>query len=69
MAENHEKAPKLFGTNGIRGVPNVDLTIEFSQGIGFSAGTFFSTERVAIARDTRQTGDILHSRCFQQVIH
>ena len=76
MAENHEKAPKLFGTNGIRGVPNVDLTTEFSQGIGFSAGTFFSTERVAIARDTRQTGDMILSAvesglmaCGKNVIH
>ena len=76
MAEKHEKAPKLFGTNGIRGVPNVDLTTEFSQGIGFSAGTFFSTDRVAIARDTRQTGDMILSAvesglmaCGKDVIH
>ncbi|WMT52132.1 MAG: phosphoglucosamine mutase [Ferroplasma sp.] len=52
------KAPQLFGTNGIRGVPNQDLTLELATGIGRAAGTFFKAQKIAMARDTRISGDM-----------
>lgn len=59
MAELNEKDfPPLFGTNGIRGVPNDDLTVEFSQAIGKSIGTFFGS-KIAMGRDTRDTGQMI----------
>ncbi len=48
--------PPLFGTNGIRGIPNEDLTVEFSMKIGIAAGTYFTNDTVAMGRDTRSTG-------------
>ncbi len=52
------KTPQLFGTNGIRGIPNQDLTLDLATGIGRSIGTFFKSSRIAIARDTRISGDM-----------
>ncbi|WP_162509168.1 hypothetical protein [Thermogymnomonas acidicola] len=52
-------APRLFGTNGIRGVPNRDLTVEFAQSIGKSIGTFFRAREVAMGRDTRLSGQMI----------
>lgn len=53
------KRPPLFGTNGIRGTPNVDLTVEFSMKIGTAAGTYFVGDTVAMGRDTRSTGQMI----------
>lgn len=47
---------KLFGTNGIRGIPNKDLSMRFCLDIGMAVGTFYDGTDVAIARDTRMTG-------------
>ena len=52
------KVPQLSGTNGIRGVPNNDLTLELATGIGRAAGTFFNSPKIAMARDTRISGDM-----------
>ncbi|WP_337860090.1 phosphoglucosamine mutase [Ferroplasma sp.] len=57
------KQPQLFGTNGIRGIPNQDLTIELASGIGSAIGTFFNSPKIAIAKDTRISGDM-----FMQVV-
>ncbi len=53
------KTPQLFGTNGIRGIPNDYLTTEFSMEIGKAIGTFFNAKRIAIARDTRISGNMI----------
>jgi phosphomannomutase/phosphoglucomutase len=52
---------KLFGTNGIRGVPNVDLTPVFCSDIASAIGTFSKTGTVAVGRDTRLSGDMILS--------
>jgi len=57
--ENGRK--KLFGTNGIRGVPNVDLTPVFCSEIASAIGTFSRTGTVAVGRDTRLSGDMILS--------
>lgn len=58
MASDSKYSP-IFGTNGIRGVPNADLTTEFAMEIGKAAGTYFGQGPVAMARDTRDTGSMI----------
>ena len=52
------KQPQLFGTNGIRGIPNEDLTTDLAMGIGKAIGTFFDAKKIAIAKDTSISGDM-----------
>ena len=48
----------LFGTNGVRGVANVDMTAEVAMNLAKSIGTF-RRGRIAVGRDTRHSGDML----------
>ncbi len=48
----------LFGTNGVRGVANVDMTAEMAMNLAKSIGTF-RKGKIAVGRDTRQSGDML----------
>ena len=48
----------LFGTNGVRGVANVEMTPEMAMSLAKSIGTF-RRGRIAVGRDTRQSGDML----------
>ncbi|WP_458207356.1 phosphoglucosamine mutase [Haladaptatus sp. NG-SE-30] len=50
---------KVFGSSGTRGVANDELTPEFVLKIAKAAGTVWRADRVALARDTRATGDML----------
>ncbi|MGP6239406.1 phosphoglucosamine mutase [Cuniculiplasma sp. SKW4] len=54
----HENEPRLFGTNGIRGIPNEDLTPEFCMKIGKAIGTFFG-KTVAIGSDNRLSNSMI----------
>jgi len=49
---------ELFGSSGIRGVALRYLTPELSSGIAKAAGTTWDADRVAVARDTRTTGEL-----------
>ncbi|ELZ88216.1 phosphohexomutase (phosphoglucomutase, phosphomannomutase) [Haloferax elongans ATCC BAA-1513] len=49
---------KLFGSSGTRGVVGESLTPEFVLRVAKAAGTVWNTDRVAIARDTRTTGEM-----------
>lgn len=53
------KARRLFGTNGIRGVANRDLTPEFATKVGSSVGTFFGGGKILVGRDGRTSGPML----------
>jgi phosphoglucosamine mutase len=46
---------KLFGTSGIRGVVNQDLTLELALHTGLAIATATKAGRIAIAHDTRTT--------------
>jgi len=46
-------AGRLFGTNGIRGLVNRDLTPEFAARVGSAVGTFLGGGRVLVGRDGR----------------
>jgi phosphomannomutase/phosphoglucomutase len=50
----------LFGTNGVRGVANVEMTTEMAMSLAKSIGTFCKG-RIAVGRDTRQSGEMLKS--------
>lgn len=50
----------LFGTDGVRGVANVDLTAELAYGLARAAGDGRSGTAV-IGRDTRRSGQMLTS--------
>ena len=47
---------RLFGTNGIRGVVNRDLTPEFVTKVGMAVGTFFKGGRILVGFDGRTSG-------------
>ncbi len=52
---------RLFGTNGVRGVVNETMTIDFATDLSRAIGTFFGGGKVAIGCDTRTSGDMLKS--------
>jgi phosphomannomutase/phosphoglucomutase len=53
---------KVFGSSGVRGVMNEELTPGFVSRVAMAAGSVFSgtgNTRVALGRDTRTTGELL----------
>jgi len=48
-----KKPRRLFGTNGIRGVVNKELTPEFAIKIAEAIGTFFEQGRILLGYDSR----------------
>jgi phosphomannomutase/phosphoglucomutase len=50
---------RLFGTNGIRGIVNKELTPELAVSIGEAIGTFFTRGRLAVGYDARTSGPML----------
>lgn len=59
---------KLFGTNGIRGIPNEDLSMEFCLKMGKAIGTYFTGEIIAVARDTRVSGHSIMSSVVSGIL-
>jgi len=59
---------RLFGTNGIRGVVNKDLTPNFALRVGVAIGTFMKGT-VAVASDTRVSGDMVRSAVFAGLMY
>ena len=47
---------KLFGTNGIRGLVNVELTPEMAAKVGCAIGTFFGRKNLLLGHDARTSG-------------
>ena len=56
---------RLFGTDGVRGVANVELTPELAFKLGYAAAKYFGREvscpKIIIGRDTRRNGQMLES--------
>lgn len=55
---------RLFGTDGVRGVANADLTPELAFRLGEAAGHFLGDRgigRIVVGRDTRRSGDMLEA--------
>ena len=53
-------APR-FGTDGVRGLANVDLTPEDALLLGRAAGRRLGAERIVVGRDTRISGSMLEA--------
>ena len=47
---------KLFGTNGIRGLTNKELTPEKTIKVGSAIGTFFNKKNLLVGHDARTSG-------------
>jgi len=57
-----QTARRLFGTDGVRGIANRELTPELAVGIGRALGAGLTAhEQVVIGRDTRRSGPMLES--------
>jgi len=55
---------RLFGTDGVRGVANADLTPELAFRLGEAAGHFLGDRgrgRIVVGKDTRRSGDMLEA--------
>ncbi len=55
---------RLFGTDGVRGVANIELTPELAFRLGEAAGHFLGDRgrgRLVVGRDTRRSGDMLEA--------
>jgi phosphoglucosamine mutase len=50
-----------FGTDGVRGVANVDLTPELVLTLGRAAARVLGDERFVVGRDTRRSGPLLEA--------
>jgi phosphomannomutase/phosphoglucomutase len=50
---------RLFGTNGIRGVVNKELTPQMAARAGAAVGTFFKHETLVVGYDARTSGPLL----------
>jgi phosphoglucosamine mutase len=56
--------PRLFGTDGVRGIANADLTIELATRLGEAAATLLRGDgraTIIIGKDTRVSGDMLEA--------
>jgi phosphomannomutase/phosphoglucomutase len=53
------KAQKLFGSNGIRGTVNKELTPEMAAKLGSAIGTFFNKKNLLLGHDARTSGPML----------
>jgi phosphomannomutase/phosphoglucomutase len=54
MSEN-----KLFGTNGVRGLVNIELTPVMAIKVGCAIGTFFGRKNFLVGHDARTSGPLL----------
>ncbi|RLI73239.1 phosphoglucosamine mutase, partial [Archaeoglobales archaeon] len=53
---------KLFGTDGVRGIVNEELSPELALRLGMAIGTFFGKgSRILVGRDIRAGGEMLKS--------
>ena len=55
---------RLFGTDGVRGIANADLTPELAFRLGEAAGHFLGDRgrgRIVVGRDTRRSGEMLEA--------
>ncbi|MGA3191673.1 MAG: phosphoglucosamine mutase [Candidatus Bathyarchaeia archaeon] len=50
---------KLFGSSGVRGLVNVNLTPVLAAQVGMAVAAFSKTNKVLVARDTRSSGAML----------
>ncbi|MCJ7424421.1 phosphoglucosamine mutase [Candidatus Bathyarchaeota archaeon] len=59
---------KLFGSSGVRGLVNVDLTPSLAAKIGLAVATLAKTKRIVVARDTRISGEMLQDALVSGIL-
>jgi len=59
--------PRLFGTNGVRGVTNRDMDSDFALRLGKSIGTFFGGD-IAVGTDTRTSNEMLKDAVISGIL-
>jgi len=52
-------APRLFGTNGIRGIVGETITSDFAYRIGSSIASLYKNKRILVGRDGRTSSQML----------
>ena len=50
-----------FGTDGVRGVANTELTVEYALALGRAAARVLGGPRIVVGRDTRRSGPLLEA--------
>ena len=50
---------KLFGSSGVRGLANVDLTPQLACKVGLAVAAYAKAKKAVVARDTRVSGSML----------
>jgi phosphomannomutase/phosphoglucomutase len=50
---------RLFGTNGVRGVFNKDLTLDLALRLSYALGTYFKEGKVLLGYDGRYSSPLL----------
>ena len=50
-----------FGTDGVRGVANAQITAEVALAIGRATARVFRSSAIVVGRDTRRSGSMLES--------
>ncbi|WP_066889947.1 phosphoglucosamine mutase [Clostridium nigeriense] len=63
---------RMFGTDGVRGIANIELTSEIAYGLG-RAGAYVLTEgthkpKILVAKDTRISGDMLEAALVSGIL-
>lgn len=63
---------RIFGTDGVRGIANTELTCEIAYGLG-RAGAYVLTEgthkpKILVAKDTRISGDMLEAALVSGIL-
>lgn len=58
---------KYFGTDGIRGVANLDLTPEFALKVGKAAGIYFNGD-IIVSKDPRLSSDCLEGALISGIL-
>ncbi len=59
---------KLFGTSGIRGVANVDVTSTLSLWVGAALASTLGGGEILVGRDVRLTGEMLESALISGIL-
>src|SRR5437667_11837898 len=63
------KTPRLFGTNGIRGVAGKEIDSGLAFRVGSALGTLFPKRRVLIGRDSRASSPMLLEGVAAGLLH
>jgi phosphomannomutase len=59
---------KLFGSSGVRGLANVDVTPNLVCKVGLAVATFSQAKEIVVARDTRVSGLMLQDSLISSLL-